>query len=282
MLRAFLIGARLAVTCWPLVLTLWFVSALAASGFGWASGYWLAQALDGSIATRTLLKDLDPNIFVDLYYHHFASFRMLLLIAVFLVPAYALLWCWLHAVVIVTVRSAGDLDVTKAFRQGWDFAARMLQLLLIALTALSVFSAIVFAAARAARYLTVASPLPFLHDGIIAAAVTAWILGFILLTAVHDHARIRACAHGEGAVRAYSWAVGFVLHGGERAFLLAALLNLVGALLWLIYESVAWILPGAGGLGVAGGLLWGQMFLCARTGLRVWFFGAQNDLQSPA
>lgn len=282
MLRAFLAGARLAVRCWPLALALWLLSTMFGASFAWASGYWLACALGRSTATRTLLKDLDPNVLVDLYYHHFESFRMLLLLGGFLVTGYTLLWCWLHGVVLATVQGKGHVKLPDAFQRGWSFAALMLRLLVIAVTLQVAFACLVFGSAWSLWYWTIAGTSALLRDCIAAASAVIWLPGFILLVAIHDHARIRACAHGQGAVSAFLWAARFVLRGGEHAFLLALLLNFTVLLVWGVFESVAWVTPADSALGVSAAVLWAEIFAYTRLSVRIWFFGAQSDLQSPA
>jgi hypothetical protein len=101
----------------------------------------------------------------------------------------------------------------------------------------------------------------------------------LLLTAVHDHARIRVCATGEGFWTAYRWAWRFILGGGERAFLLAAALQLISLSIWVTYQSVSMAFPAGSIVGVFGSLFWGEMFLFVRMWMRVWFFAAQSELQ---
>jgi len=282
MQRAYFFGARLALRCGSLVSVLWLVGALFGAGFALASGYWLAEALDGSLASRTLLYDLDPNVFIDLYRRQGSGFRMLIAVAALMGAVYFLLWCWLHGVVILSAQSKGEMDLAEAFRQGIEVTPRMFCLMLIATVGLVSLTAIVGSAAWWAASATVNHPSEMTWYYIGAGAVALWLIGYVLLVAIHDHARIRACATGEGAGKAYLWAVGFVFHGGERAFLLAVLLNLTALAVWGVYQGVnANILVGKG-FGVASLLLWGEVFLYARMFLRVWFFGAQSDLQSLA
>ena len=76
------------------------------------------------------------------------------------------------------------------------------------------------------------------------------------------------CLTGEGALAAYRWAWAFVLRGGERAFLLAVLLQLAALSIWVIYRSIGMMLPVGAIAGIVASLLWGQMFLFARMWVR--------------
>ena len=97
---------------------------------------------------------------------------------------------------------------------------------------------------------------------------------------MHDHARLHAARTGAGAFAAYRWAFAFVLHGGERAFPLACALQLTALVLWLAYQTVGLSFPMTAILDLTGSLLWGEAYLLLRVWVRVWFFAAQNELQS--
>ena len=86
---------------WPLAVVFWLINALFGVLFALAAGYWLRMRLDGSLATRTLLENLDANVLVDLYLHHGEGLRMLLVVAALLARCTPLLWWWLHAVIIL-------------------------------------------------------------------------------------------------------------------------------------------------------------------------------------
>jgi hypothetical protein len=107
------------------------------------------------------------------------------------------------------------------------------------------------------------------------AALALWLGGLVLLVAIHDHARLRAGLAGEGALRAYGWAVRFVLRGRERAIPLALLLQASAVGLFAVGEAAAM----APGVDFTASLLFGEGFLLARSALRVWFFTAQRRLQ---
>ncbi len=277
MSSAYLRGAVLAGRSWLLALVLWGINALFGVVFAFAGGYWLSLALDGSTATRTLLKDLDPNVLIDLYYHHGMSFRMLVVLAAFMGVVYALLWCWLHGVVIASVKGVSG-SASETWRRGLESAPVFSRLLVVASVVLAAFTALIGGAAWAAHRWTIASPSALLPYGIAAVAAVLWVIGAVFLTAVHDHARIRACAGG-GAWAAYRWAWRFVVRGGERAFLLAAALQATGFALWIGHQAVSMKVPVTAIVGVTGSLLWGEVFLLARMWMRVWFFAAQSQLQ---
>jgi len=246
------------------------------------SGYWLDRVLDGALATRTLLYDLDPNVLVDLYYRHDSGFEMLVVIACLMAVAYLLLWCWLHGAVIFKTHKDGRMDLAHAFVRAVETTPRMAVLLLISSVALLLFTAVVAGAAWWAFSASVARPSEMLWYWIGAAAASLWVVGAVFLVAIHDHARIQVCVGGKGPAEAYWWAVRFVTRGGERAFLLAVLLNLTALLVWVVCESVNLGIRAGAGLGMTALIVWGEVFLYARMMVRVWFFGAQADLQSPA
>ena len=279
MLTALFRGWVTAGRLWPFVTVLWLINAVFGVLFFLASSYWLSLALDHSLATRTLLRDLDPNVLVDLYHHHGESFRLLLVTAVLLAIGYLLLWFWLHGTVIFAVRAEKGTLSRAAWRAGLHTTAAMAWLFLVAALALALLTGVVGAAAWGFWRWTIANPAPMLPYQILAAAGLIWAGGAVLLTAVHDHARIRVCATGEGVWTSYRWAWGFVWRGGEGAFLLAVALHLVALSLWVTHQSIGMAFPVGALVGVAGALVWGQMFLFVRMWIRVWFFAAQNELQ---
>jgi hypothetical protein len=280
--RAYLIGVWLAVQCWPLVVVLWLVNVAFGAGFFLASSVWLNHALDDSLPTRTLLYDLDPNVFIDLYYRHDTGFLMLFGIACLMGVVYLLVWCWLHGGIIFQTYSKGKMRLADALLHATEVFLRMLQLLIIAALMLALLTGVVGGAAWCALAVTVASPseIGWYQIGVATGAV--WLAGYVFLVAIHDHARIRTCTSGEGAIRAYWWAVRFIIHGGEQALFLAVILNVTALVVWAAFQAVGGTLQPDKGLGMAGILVWGELFLFVRMVLRVWFFGAQGDLQSPA
>jgi len=280
--RAYLVGVWLAVQCWPLVFVLWLVNVAFGAAFFLASSVWLNHALDDSLPTRTLLYDLDPNVFIDLYYRYDTGFLMLFGIACLMAVVYLLVWCWLHAGLIFQTYSKGKMRLGNALLHATEVFLRMVQLLVIAALMLALLTGVVGGAAWCALAVTVASPseIGWYQIGAVAGAV--WLAGYVCLVAIHDHARIRACASGENAVRSYWWAVRFVVRGGEHAFLLAVVLNVTAMITWAAFQAVGGTLQPDKGFGMAGILVWGELFLFVRMVLRVWFFGAQGDLQSPA
>jgi len=281
MMRAFFAGAGRALAFWPLALALWLVNAVFAAAFALASAYWLAMALDASVARRTLVSDLDPDILVDLYLNHGASFRILLVVGAVVAIGHGVLWIWLHALIVAGLRPDADSEASSrkwsaGLRHGGVFA----RLFALAGGVLAVFTAAIVAGAWLGLRWTAASTTAWLSESIVAGAALAWLGGLIVLVAVHDHARIRAVASAQGAWASYRWAWRFVLRGGERALWLALALQISGAALWVAYQLVGLRLPVGEVIGVTGALLWGELFLAARVWMRIWFFAAQNELQA--
>lgn len=286
MLRAYLLGAGAATRCWVLIVTLWLITATFGLAGALASGAWLSQALDGSLATRTLARTIDANVLVDLWYHHGEGLHMLLVLAMVLAVVYSVLWWWLHGVVVLSLqrhpaeRGEGSGEARGVWTGGLALAPVMAQLFAIALIVLTLFSAAVGGPAYLLVRWTRSEPAAYIWYEIGGAALVLWLLGWVFLVAVHDQARLRAGRTGDGALAAYRWAFAFVLHGGERAFPLAGALQLTALTLWLAYQAVAASLPMTAILGLSGSLLLGEAFLLLRVWVRVWFFAAQNELQS--
>lgn len=279
MVRAYCAGARAAAQRWPLIAGLWLASAAFGLAFALASGAWLTDALGASLATRTLFHALDPDVFVDLWYHHREGLRAVLTMALVLLAMHTVLWWWLHGVVIASLQlPAGSRG--RAWTQGLELAPAMTALWLIAVIMLALFSGAVGWVAYMLLAATRSDPAALRWDEIGAAAALVWILGYVFLVAVHDHARLRVCRSGQGPPGAYRWALGFVLRGGERAFPLAAALQGSGAVLWVVYQAIGLTVPMTAVLGLTGSLLWGEAFLLACMWVRVWFFAAQNELQA--
>src|SRR5215470_10568421 len=108
MIRAYLVGARVAAQRWPVIIALWLIAAAFGAAFAAASGTWLTDALDGSLATRTLFRQLDADVFVDLWYHHREGLRGLLALAAVLAAVHTVLWWWLDAVVVCAVQPSDE------------------------------------------------------------------------------------------------------------------------------------------------------------------------------
>jgi hypothetical protein len=176
------------------------------------------------------------------------------------------------------VRS-GEAGLREAFRRGLETSAVYACLLLLAALAVAAFSAAVGCGAWTAWSWTSESSTALLSDLVVAGGASIWFIGYVFLTAVHDHARIRAAATGAGALAAYGWAWAFVGRGGERAFLFALLLQLSALVLWAGFQFLSLRVPVGALLGVAWSLVWGELFLLARMWMRVWFFAAQSELQ---
>src|SRR6185295_5732339 len=104
-------------------------------------------------------------------------------------------------------------------------------------------------------------------------------LAWTFCSAVHDHARIRAFTNSEGALASYRWALGFVLHGGRRAFRVALTLLAIGLILSAFYQAIASFIQADWMTGVVLSILWGQAMLLSRALVRVWTMSAEAHLQ---
>ena len=275
--RLYLLGFRTARRCWPLWGLLFVTSCIAAVGFAGASWLWLSYALDASLATRTLLVDLDLNIFVDLLAHERTSLTMLLAAGAMLVGALWFVGVWLNAIVIASL--ADEVPLPAAARRAVDLYWRFFRMALCALVA---DAAIVVAATTAGWYLVSSMEDPTdLAVYVVGVACAGAAAGLVLIvTTAHDHARIHSAATDAGAGEALRWALHFVTRGDRRALPLAGVLAATGGLAWLVYQAAGTLLSTAWVPGLVLSLVWGQGLLLFRMFLRVWRFAAQLELQN--
>lgn len=275
MLAAYLGGAVAALQRWPLVLALWGIGVGFAVAFALASATWLSAALDGSLATRTLLQELDAGVLVDLWFHHGEGLHMLAVIAVLLAALHTLLWWWLDGVIVSSLAPTPG----SAWQAGLGLTPAMARLWGLAMLVLLLWSGAVAGPAWAALRATADSPSAWLRYALGGGAAALWAFGGLWLVAVHDQARLRLGLAGSGAAAAWLWALAFVLRGGRRAFPLALLLQATAIAMWALYQALSFAVPLRELLGLTGSLLLGQSFLLARTWMRVWALAAQRDLQ---
>lgn len=274
MIAAYWTGARLALSRWPLVTILWLISAAFGVAFALASALWLAHALDGALATKSLLHKLDVQVLIDLWVHHREGLRMLLALTALLAVGHTVLWWWLDGVIIAAVLRGDGI-----WLRGAQLAPVMAQLFCLGCSLWLAWSAAIGAAAWGLMRLTQDSSTAHVWEWIGAVAAVIWVLGTAWLIAVHDQARVRAGLSGSSAIASYRWALGFVAIGGERAFGLALLLQGTGLALWAVYQLIGLALPLTELIGLTWSLLWGEMFLWLRTFTRVWRLAAQRQLQ---
>lgn len=266
-------GARAALQQWPLVGALWLIGAGFGAAFALVAAVWLGMALEGSLATRTLLEHLDTGVLVDLWYHHREGLVMLAVGAALLAAVHVILWWWLDGVIVAAC--AGQ---PRPWLDGLALAPVMARLYVLAAACMLAWTSVIASGTWALLRTTRESPEPYLWAQLAGGGAVVWALGMVGLIAIHDHARLRAGLAGADAAAAWTWATGFVLAGGEGAVRLAFLLQAVALLLFAIYRTVSFAIPLAELLGLTGSLLLGEIFLLARTWVRVWFFTAQREL----
>lgn len=271
-------GLRTARVRWAIGLLLYAGLAAPGLGFAVASWVWLSSALDGSLANRTLLKELDPNVFIDLFVHHRPSLRMLLVAGTLLLVGVWCGWVWLHATAVAALGE--DPSLPRAARRGFELVPRFLRLSLLANT----LQATMFGAGHlVARHLvdwTAGSGREMPYYAILTATVAVVGSAVAFLASVHDHARIHVAATDAGAVRAYAWALRFVGGWEPRAFPLSLLLLVLTGALWALYQSLGLLLPAASMTGVILSLLWGQVLLLGRCLVRLAAYAAAAQLQA--
>lgn len=278
MRRSYLSGYRTALQRWPLALLLLAASCVPGLVFSAAAWSWLASALDKSLATRTLLTDLDMNVFVDLLGHHGESLRMLVLAGVLLAVVCWLVNVWLHATTIAAV--GDDLPLAVAAHRGLDLYGTFLGL---ALLAVAVDALLLIGTVSVDRWLTRwTADNPSEIAVYLLVGGSALVAGALLLffTATHDHARIHSVATGTGAAAAYVWALRFVAARERRALPLLCMLLVTGGAGWIVYQTLGRLFVTTSTTGVLGSLLWGELLILCRMFLRVWSFAAETELQN--
>jgi hypothetical protein len=276
LLHAYRRGARLALARWPLVTALWLFGLGFGLVFALASAGWLSEALEGSLATKTLLRRLDVEVLIDLWMHHREGLHVLLSLGAVLAAAHTALWWWLDGVIIAAVAPSPG----SPWRRGTALVPAMAALFAIAIAVWLLWSAALAGVVWWLLRLTRESPSPHVWEHIVIPAAALWLLGTAWLIAVHDHARLRAGLTGADPLTAYQWALAFVAAGGENAFALALLLQLSGLALWTVYQIIGFSVPLTELIGLNASLLWGQLFLWLRTGVRLWSMAAQRQLHS--
>jgi len=279
--RALMSGLAGAVRRWRIVLLLWVVGLLFGLGFSLAAGRWLETALGASLASRTLLKDLNANVFVDLWMHHQESLSMLAVVAVVMIVVRLAFSICLNAGVAGTAydpRSA--VTLSEFWRRGLRLYPVFARLWVLAMTVTAaILAALAGAAVLLMRWLS-ESPSEMTYSYVLGGVALLASIGLILVVAVHDHARLYAARQDVGAARAYLWAFWFVLWGDLRAPWLALALLTIGVVFWLVYQGAATFLPATSGTGVFVSILWGEVLLQGRVLLRVAAFVAQAELQA--
>ena len=275
--RAYVSGFSSAVRRWRVVLALFLPSVLAGLSFGAATWVWLSGALGKSLATRSLLTDLNMQVFIDLFAHHGESLRMLGLSGLALAVVFACLGIWLNAVAIAAVGT--ELSTAECLLHGIRLYPTYATLWALTMVCLLGSAGAVFLGGRLLTHWTAESVSEMTFYWVIAGSATAAALLWLFFATVHDHARIRSRAEDSGALRAFGWALAYVLVGQRRALGLAVLLVGSSVILWGIHQSISHFVVADSTIRVAISLLWGELLLLARMFLRVWWFAAETHLQ---
>jgi hypothetical protein len=275
--RAYIYGFALALRRWPVVLVLFLASLLAGLSFTAAAWSWLSLGLGSSLATRSLLTDLNVQVFIDLFIYHCEGLQMLLLTGLALLVVFVLLGVWLNA---AAVASAGEeISAPKCLLRGLQLYPTYLGLWVLSNGCIVVSATLVFLCGRWLMRWTAESAVEMTLYWIVAGGALVGALLWLFFATVHDHARIRSRAAEVGAVRAFGWALAYVGHRQRRALPLAALLLGTSVGLWAVYQGVSRSIAAESAFGVTLSLLLGEALLFARMFLRVWWFGAETHLQ---
>jgi len=274
-------GGRALASMWAVLGCAYGVSVAVAWAFGLAGWLWLAGALDGSLATRSLLTALDANVFVDLVMHHGESLRALGVTAAILLALGAMAGIWVNAALVAA--AGGAEGARQAVCRGWGLFPVFLRLWLLALPVAGVGMWMVAHVVRGTIDWAAGRGLSLPPLAVVAAGMVIGAGLLLLLATVHDHARIRsAAAPAAGAVRAYAWAWAFVWRHATLALPLAAVLGLVAAAVWTVGLGLREAVPTTTATGVAVALVVAQFGALARTVVRGWWFAAETALQQRA
>lgn len=276
--RAYLSGLQVALHRWPLLPILLLTAVLAGLSFSAICWQWLSLALDKSLATRTLLRDLDMNVFIDLFIHHRESLYMLLLCGVLLLVVFWFMWICLTGAVVVAV-SESDRRLGECLRRGLELYPAYVRLALLSALVTVGVVALAFFVTRGLTRWTAESPSEMTYYWMVALGVGLAGVLLLFFSTVHDHARIRSAVVGTGAAAAYLWAMRYVGGGEWRALPLAVLLLTNAFAAWVAYQTIGMLIATNSASGVVVSLLWGQLLLVVRMLLRVWAFAAQAALQ---
>ncbi len=278
MSHALLAGLRHCLRQWPVVLLLyaaWLAPSLIFGAVAWTR---LQEGLDRSLAARTSLRDLDLNVFVDLFAHHRDLFLGITIAGLLLGAGSMLVWIWLHAVAVAAAGS--DASLRDSLRRAHELFGRFFALASMA-TALNllIIGAFYLLSRLLLRWTAEATAelTPYLLVGtcILLAAIC-----LLVSMVVHDNARVR-CAVEEGtATTAYRWSWRFCSRPQSAALGIALLVLGAGLLVWVAYQTIAMLIPVTSTPGVIVSLLWGQAFLLVRAACRFWYFAAAYSLQT--
>ena len=265
---------------WPVVAFLLLANLVFGLIFTAASWSWLSIALDNSLATRTLLTNLDVNVFVDLFVHEQASLRMLMTAGALLAGVCGLFSVWTCAATVVAVAEEGSL--AECASRGVRLYPKFLCLWVLANLTHTGSIAASFLIGRGLVHWAAESPAEGTFYWMTAVSVAGGVLLVFFVATLHDHARIRVAATDSGVLQACVWALAFVVVREVRALPLAALLLAGGGGLWLVYQTTGMLIPTTFGPGIALSLLCGQVLLLGRMFLRVWLLAVETELQRVA
>ncbi len=280
MLSVIVSGLRAARRRWPVAAFLLLANLAFGLIFTAASWSWLSLTLDRSLPTRTLLTDLDVNVFVDLFVHHEGSLRMLMTGGAMLAGVFVLFSVWATAGAVAAVGEEGSL--AECASRGVQLYPKFLCLWVLANSLHAASIAASFLIGRALVHWVAESPAESAFYWVTAGSVALGVFLVLFVATLHDHARIRVAATDSGVGHACAWAVAFVVVREARALPLAVLLLALGGALWLAYQTTGMLIPTTFGPGIGLSLLCGQLLLLARMFLRVWLLAAETELQRVA
>jgi len=276
--RAYTAGFRLALRGWPLAPLLFAATLLPGLISLTVAWTWLSGALDNALASRTLLADLDLNVFVDLLVHHAERFSELSTGGGLLLVVCALVWIWLNAIAVVAVTE--DVPVRAAAGRAAQVYPTFLSLWVLTVALDAVVAGGAYGLGQVLTGWTAESPDEMTFYWVVGGCAAAAAAVVLFVTVVHDHARIHSVATGTGALGAWGWAVQFVGWRQGRALPLALSILSTGAVLWVVYQTVGMLIHTQSTSGVTVSLLWGEFMMLVRAFLRVWNFAAASELQN--
>jgi hypothetical protein len=276
-LRIYGYGFRRSLAAWPVTGLLFGANLLPGVVFAVAAWVWLGTALDDSLATSTLASRLDANVLVDLVFHHRDGMRMLGVVGAVLLAGAAAAWIGLNAVAVAAVAREG-VSLRTAWSAGSARTPSFALLWATAMLCIGIAGGGSFVAANLWWDHTAERPTVFNLYGPIGMAAIFMLGAVLVVTTIHDHARVRCIDSGDGAIRSWVWSC-FHLVRDPRTIVLTALFALTIGAGWAMQQAAGRAIAIASPSGLAWSLAIAEIFMLFRSAVRVWAFAAATELQ---
>ncbi len=276
---AFRYGWRFALHSRPLVLGCFAFNAtlgLVCLAFLWM---WFGAALDDALATRSLLVDADPQVWLDLLANQSARVMAGVRELVVLAGMGLVLSIWANGLIASAVAQHDGL-VRPHARAALRALPRLIGLAAGVWLAQAVTVAAALVIARWTKHHLGDGAGEFAVLGIWITAGGATLVVVSILMLVHDHARLSVLHSERGAAASFRWALHFLRRQGARAATLLALFLAFGLLLSFCQVQASVYLPTTSSAGSALSLLLAEGVLLMRVGMRTALYAAEWRLQA--